>query len=331
MIRITKSYTLCQEILKINDRSAISIVNTLIRCGNQNKSIFLGQKEIARRSGCCEKTVNSWVKKFHDLGYIEKIRRPYTSNMYKLSQTFYDYAHILKRKFKSLAKMIPATFVANIFFLPIDVFVEKVTEKIAPILQSSYGLISHVFSTLSYNIGESLFKTPNFIPDRVILNKISKKRKLMTEFKPCPELLAITKYLNLTKWGQIELSPFSGVVLGQALKSMEKLSNKPNKPVEWIFMAAKTISESHAIPINWDIRYALKEKYNMPKNAHFILPKKINSTVNPEIYMTTRKKDAQENEARKIRNAQDPIKSKMQQEFEKMLAPLITLTKELCA
>lgn len=317
---ITNTHTNCQQNLISSfslTKFQIEIIGLFVDLDSKYKEINISQGRIAFFLNSSLRSINRHIGILSKMGILSKKKRYNTTSIYKVSQSFKSYVKSIKPKFKSPMFVMAISSLMSFIQAPIAALNQVFKTFGVSIKYNRYIFPVYTFTRERYIPQET------YIPqDGVVLYKTYKKEVNMKEFEPCAELRILTKKHNLTKWGQLKLSIFSGVVLSQVDKSLDKLSKKPDKQFEWIFLAAKTISETNGMPLDWQSFYDYKEYYKMPDNAQMIFPKTIKPTIivdDSERYLNRREKDIVESQSRIERNASDPVKSAMQKMFESML------------
>lgn len=312
-MNIANSTTLCQAILQEKSYRNTAVIRILVEFNLRYAHLQVSHEYIAKLAKCSVSTVKRCINKYVSLGLLSSTYLHMRSSVYKISPIFKQYAHLLMDKVPYLQKIALPQSCFDWF---------GVSNKLKNFFSNQNELHitkGYVLNPVSIYTRERYIPEETYIPKNgVILNKIFPRRRSMIEFIPCPELKELTKMLNLTKWGQIRMSPFAGVIINQAMRSFKNLHKTPNDPFSWIFMGCKTLSETAGISIDWDKFYALKEQHGMKDDAEMILPKVVKTSVNPEVYRTRTPAEQQRMEKimESVRN--DPKKSATQQGFAAM-------------
>ena len=76
------------------------------------------------------------------------------------------------------------------------------------------------------------------------------------------------KELNLSAWGEIELSAFTDDALAHALFKFSSLVDEPENPIMWVCITAKRYMDANGTAMKFNFRSALRDKYRHLANRH---------------------------------------------------------------
>ncbi len=113
--------------------------------------------------------------------------------------------------------------------------------------------------------------------------EIQKRERVSMNNKETP-IVEIPKYINeirsinLTQWGEIQLSAFPKKAIENSDKRIGSI--KPKKPFSWFFSACRGYCKDRQIIPNWDILRKLKQVYNPPMDAQMVKNEMINAWTN---------------------------------------------------
>lgn len=267
MNTIAQKNTFLQVLSSIKCHKHIKLLNFLLYLDQKYKTVCISQCALAAHIEVHRQHVNALLKRFSELGLIEKIYRHRKTSIYKMSSLFKIFSTKIYQTFWSLRGVA------------IKALQKLWRQDRTPRLVSLYKYPVDIV-----NLHEKEGRP---------------KRKRMEKLEISETLREVTKTLNLTKWGQIKLICFPDEVLRHGLDNYKKFARNSPKPFEWFFMHCKTHCEGNEIPISWQDYYDLVDVYHMPKNAPMIRKEKKSSfdipkTKNLDDYFTRQKEERRE-------------------------------------
>lgn len=231
------------------------IFNTILSFSNYCKDIYPTQSYIAQVTGYSREEVCRVLGQLEKWGFILTNYRHMTSKQYRVSDWFF-----IPKIRKMLSPILPA-----LKQLPVLVLTQ--------LIFSSYFVLTGI--NTSTNVQVSLAKKSqattreDFLRDYAQLTSL---RKSVNEGEnPISQAIRDLKCLNLTRWGQIELSVYPDeAIINTAARF--KVATRIRDPFKWFYKLCHEYCQREGLEKNWNKYNALQDLYPIPENARMILP-----------------------------------------------------------
>jgi len=275
---IQKPQLLDPEPLVSNKNNFISIVsscnktekellNYLISKQLRYNVVTFGQDQMAKALKKCRMTIHRTCLSLKKKGLISyqtmaerKVKRlgfMWTSNSYRVNQNFFIFFEDLKKQFYALKAY------------SYQLINDKITKNVTP-------YINKVFINLSNSlIVKGVENTKRlFTKSYQAFNK-----KMESDMETAPIKLSdtareITKYLNLSLFGQIRLLVYPEKALAYVFADIKKKSHI-KQPFYFLLSQLDKYCHHEKLHIDWDLLPLLKRKYNMPDKPDYFNTKPV--------------------------------------------------------
>ena len=277
-----------------------NLLNILIGYNDRFSLVYPSRETLAEEVGCSVKTVQRSLNKFRDLEIMSSTYRHCDSLIIQLSGMFKD-----KEVRSSLSNYFPSLrFLSVLLLLVPSIVATDFTDLMGPL----ENVPQYTYKRINKNIyiNSRLYrggKLPSGEIDIMYQDALGPKRGSMYEnllrydIKNRSQRLAIlnktgtinpialairnvTPKLNLTRWGQIELSCYPDEAIYHAYdKLVVALESKREIKdlFSWFSTVARNYCEENNLPIDEVYRAQLKQTYNFKQHARMTLK---NSTEN---------------------------------------------------
>jgi hypothetical protein len=219
------------------------ILNIIIRYCQQFDVVYVSQQTIADEAATAREVVNRAFKSFEEKGWITMDYRHMKTSIYHISPyfNFPDVRHRLGHLIPVLKSFLISCILSN-FALA------QAKPEVTLLKNSNVYIYKNSHSTK--RIGDQTMKSP--------------------ELNPISPTIREIKSINLTKWGQIELSIFSDKAIEYADRSYKYTTNVRD-PFRFFFKLAYNYSLDNNIKPNYTYRNQLATLFKMPENPKLIL------------------------------------------------------------
>lgn len=283
-----------ENLASILTKTELSIFMLLSDVSRYCSKVYMTRETIAKRVGCCEKTVTRATKRLNELGLIRKYRKfigKIEKCSYKVMSSYVGMFHRIE-KFFDVGPKFPIEILQSSTLQTENVPVvnssplEYLYKKFSLSLCKCYNRENSNFGTESYTKGN---ETKQFFKkisereekqdermevqiriDKMIEDILKKKNESKDEMMNkdinvliTPAIAMATEILGLTKCGQCTLRTYSDEAIEYAL---ERLSNASHVNSEWdyVWQEARRYSHENRLEENYTRAINLKLGYAVP-------------------------------------------------------------------
>ena len=220
------------------------IIEQFIRLSYKYKNIYLRQDTLASYLKISRQHCNRLIKWMKDCGLLVVEYRHMLSCHYKLSSFFFNSS--IQSRLKHIFR---------------------------PLRALSLGLLTVFSSDVTQCFKKLIKNLINPIVQRSAESEMKQFNQTYHGDKPVSVAIRELKVINLTRAGQIKLSPFPDEAILEAANAF-KFAKKVRDPFSWFYKLCFDYCKRNDIDPDWAFMHQLIEKYKIPLTAPMIDPKK---------------------------------------------------------